>query len=95
MIDGSHWIRYNCSAIENAGNLEMKQYTYSQARQRLSELLDTARTEEVLITRRGGDTFSLVYKPAKTSPFDIPGIKTKATTKDILDAIRDSRRRGG
>jgi len=25
------------------------------------------------------------------SPFDIPGIKTKATTKDILQAIRDSR----
>lgn len=30
----------------------------------------------------------------KSSPFDIPGIKTKATTKDILDAVRDSRRRG-
>lgn len=73
----------------------MKQFTYSQARQRLSEVLDMALNEEVLITRRGGDTFSLVYKPAKASPFDIPGIKTKATTKDILDAVRDSRRRGG
>lgn len=70
----------------------MKQYTYSQARQRLSELLDAAREEEVLITRRGGDTFSVVYKPQKASPFDIPGIETKATTKDILDAIGASRR---
>lgn len=73
----------------------MKQYTYSQARQRLSELLDMARDEEVLITRRGGDTFSLVYKPAKRSPFDVPGIETKATTQDILEAVRDSRSRGG
>lgn len=73
----------------------MKQYTYSEARQRLSELLDTARDEEVLITRRGGDIFSVVYKPAKRSPFDVPGIETKATTKDILEAVRDSRRRGG
>lgn len=69
----------------------MKRYTYSQARQQLSEVLDTARTE-VLITRRGGDTFSLVYKPQAASPFDVPGIETKARTPDILDAIRDSRR---
>lgn len=71
----------------------MKEYTYSQARQRLSEVLDAAREEEVLITRRGGDTFSITYKPKRTSPFDIPGVKTQASTRDILDAVRDSRRR--
>ena len=27
------------------------------------------------------------------SPFDIPGINTKASTQDILDAIRESRER--
>lgn len=70
----------------------MKRCTYSQARQQLSEVLDTARAEEVLLTRRGGDTFSLVYKPRAASPFDVPGIETKARTKDILDAVRDSRR---
>jgi len=73
----------------------MKQYTYSQARQRLSEVLDAARDEEVVITRRGGDSFSVVYKARPASLFDIPGIQTKATTKDILDAVRSSRRRGG
>jgi len=31
----------------------MKRYTYSQARQHLSEILDIARKEDVLITRRG------------------------------------------
>jgi prevent-host-death family protein len=73
----------------------MKQYTYSQARQRLSEVLDAARNEEVLITRRGGDSFSIVHKARTPSPFDVPGIATKATTRDILDAVRASRRRGG
>jgi len=71
----------------------MKKYTYSQARQRLSEVLDTARKEEVLITRRGGDTFRVTYKTTPKSPFDVPGIKTRATTRDILEAVRESRRR--
>ncbi len=39
----------------------------------------------------GGERFTLVSKKIPKSPFDIPGIKTKATTKDILEAIRDSR----
>jgi curved DNA-binding protein CbpA len=29
----------------------------------------------------------------KSSPFDVLGVKTKASTDDILDAIRDSRSR--
>jgi hypothetical protein len=69
----------------------MKVYTYSQARQRLAELLDTARTEEVVIRRKGGDAFSVRYRKSRKSPFDVPGIKTKATTQDILDAVRQSR----
>ncbi len=72
----------------------MKVYTYSQARQRLSEVLDTAVREEVLIRRRGRETFSLVYKKPSKSPFDVPGIKTRATTQDIVDAVRESRSRG-
>jgi hypothetical protein len=69
----------------------MKVYSYSQARQQLSQVLDTARSEEVLIRRRGGETFSLRYKSEPASPFDVPGIKTRATTDDILDAIREVR----
>lgn len=69
----------------------MKLYTYSQARQRLSEVLDYARHEEVLIRRRGGETFAVAYKPPVKSPFDVPGIKTRATTEDILEAVRESR----
>mmetsp|Transcript_12517 Transcript_12517/g.6220 ORF Transcript_12517/g.6220 Transcript_12517/m.6220 type:complete len:80 (-) Transcript_12517:63-302(-) len=71
----------------------MKVYTYSEARQRLADVLNIARTEEVLIKRRGGEIFSIIFKKSKKSPFDVPGIKTKATTKDILEAVRESRER--
>jgi len=71
----------------------MKVYTYSEARQRFAEVLNIARKEEVIIKRRGGETFTIVFKIAAKSPFDIPGIKTKATTEDILEAIKDSRER--
>jgi hypothetical protein len=69
----------------------MKVYTYSQARQNLSEVLDIARREEVRIKRRTGDSYSIRYRRDAESPFDIAPIKTKASTKDILDAIENSR----
>jgi len=71
----------------------MKVFSYSQARQRLTEVLDTAKSEEVLIRRRGGDTFAVVYRPPSGSPFDVPGVETRATTRDILEAIREVRSR--
>ena len=71
----------------------MKVYTYSEARQRLAEVLNIARSEEVVIKRRGGETFSIIFRKSKKSPFDVPGIHTKASTKDILAAVRESRER--
>jgi prevent-host-death family protein len=71
----------------------MKVYTYSEARQRFAEVLNIARSEEVIIKRRGGETFTIVFKKTPKSPFDIPGVKTNATTKDILEAVKDSRER--
>lgn len=71
----------------------MKAYNYSEARKRFAEVLDTAKTEEVLIKRRGGDVFTLKMVKTKGSPFDVSSIKTKATTEDILQAIEDSRAR--
>jgi len=69
----------------------MKVYTYSQARQNLAAVLNQAKGEEVLIRRRGGDSFVIVPKPREGSPFDVPGIKTKATTADVLSVVRESR----
>lgn len=71
----------------------MKVYTYSQARQKLSELLDEALTEEVLIRRRDGSVFSVVQKQTASSPFDIEGIPASISTEDIVNAVRESRER--
>lgn len=69
----------------------MKVYTYSQARQNLAEVLNRAKAEEVVIRRRGGDTFTVVPALRRGSPFNVPGIQTRVCTEDILAAVKDSR----
>ncbi len=70
----------------------MKVFTYSEARQHLSEVLNIAQNEEVEIRRRDGQVFSVVSKKSITgSPFDIDGIETKVLTEDILNAVKESR----
>ncbi len=69
-------------------------YTYTQAREKLAALLEEAKREEVVIRRRNGDQFSLVLRQPGKSPFEVPPVRTRATTRDILDAIRESRERG-
>ncbi len=71
----------------------MKIYSYSQARQNLSEVLNHAKDEVVLIRRRGGEVFKVVPQRPTGSPFDVPGVKTKAKTADILAAVREVRSR--
>jgi antitoxin (DNA-binding transcriptional repressor) of toxin-antitoxin stability system len=67
-------------------------YTYTEAQQNFSQLLEQATREEVLVTRADGLVFAIVPKPlVKSSPFAVTGIKTAATTVDILDALRESR----
>lgn len=46
-----------------------------------------------LIERAICQLFSIVYKQASSSPFDVKGVKTRATTKDILEAVEHSRSR--
>lgn len=70
----------------------MKVFTYSEARQNFSKILQLALNEEVEIRRKDGSIFSLKSKTRKSkSPFDVVGVKTTATTKNIIDAVRDSR----
>ncbi len=76
-----------------SNNKTKKVYTYSEARQKLSAVLDIAKTEEVIIKRRGGESFKIVFSKPPKSPFDVAGVKTKATTKDINDAVKESRTR--
>jgi len=70
----------------------MKIYTYSQAREKLADILEESKNEEIVIRRRKGDMFSIVPKsPSRRSPFDVPGLSKKITRKEILEAIRESR----
>ena len=70
----------------------MQVFTYSEARQNLSKLLILAENEEIEIRRKDGTIFTLATKAKSSkSPFDVIGIKTKATTQDILSAIENSR----
>lgn len=71
----------------------MKTFTYSQARQNLSDVLNKAKSDDVLIRRRGGDVFRVIQVLQEGSPFDVKGVKTKVPTKDILSAIREGRKR--
>ncbi len=72
----------------------MRVYSYSEARQQLASVLNRARREgEVRIRRRDGEVFAV--RPAEGeqgSPLDVPGVSVRATTDEIVTAIRESRR---
>ena len=71
----------------------MRTYSFTEARQKFAELLDAARTEDILIQRRGGETFVVSVRKKQSSPFDdvqsIPGVQVGM--KAILEAVRFSR----
>lgn len=73
----------------------MKVYTYSEARDKLSSILEESKTEEVVIKRRKGDMYTIVPKSARPrrSPFDVPGLSKGITRQEILEAISESRER--
>jgi hypothetical protein len=72
----------------------MQVYTYSEARQKLSVVLDQAEnTGKVLIQRKDGRIFALIPEKIASSPLDVPSIKSKITTQEIVDIIREGRER--
>ena len=71
----------------------MTVFTFSQARQNFAKVLDKAKLEEVIIKRRDGSTYSLKSAQATRSPLAVKGIKTKITSKQIVDIVRESRSR--
>jgi prevent-host-death family protein len=74
----------------------LKTYTYSEARNRLAEVLDESKRGEVIIRRRRGETFAVVPKlRSRRSPFDVPGVGRGITRRELLVAIRESRSRRG
>ncbi len=72
----------------------MQVYTYSEARQKLAFVLEQAEdTGKVLIKRKDGRTFALVPEKNASSPLDVPSIKAKITTQEIVNIIREGRER--
>ena len=72
----------------------MKVYTYSQARQKLANLLDEAREKgKVQIKRRDGQVFTVKPVKKKKSPFEVDGVSTGISLKEINETIRESRER--
>jgi hypothetical protein len=72
----------------------MQVYSFSEARQKFAAVLKQAeRTGKVIIRRKDGRTFALVPEKSVFSPLDVPVIKTKATTEEIVDIVRAGRER--
>ncbi len=72
----------------------MTVYTYSQARQNFSDVLDRAKQDgEVLIKRMDGSLFSLTRTTARKSPLDVKGASTRVARSEIIAAVRESRAR--
>ena len=71
----------------------MKEYTFSEARQRLASLLDRAGKEgAVRIRRRDGQKFILQPDRGNRSPLEVPGLGLDINRDEIVDIIRSSRR---
>ena len=76
----------------------MEVYTYSEARQKLSSVLDEAEsTGKVLIRRKDGRIYALVPESTPTSPLDVPSIKADISTPEVVTLVRHERSkiRGG
>jgi prevent-host-death family protein len=73
--------------------IKMKVFTFSEARQQLSTVLDLAQTEgEVRVTRRDGRMFVIQPVFNKKSPLAVAGVNLKITKEELLGFIHESRR---
>jgi len=72
----------------------MRVYTYSEARQNLSSVLDKAEsTGKVIIRRKDGRVFALVPERMNRSPLDVPSISAAISVDEIVQIVRSERRR--
>jgi prevent-host-death family protein len=70
----------------------LKTYAYSEARQRLAELLNRARREgRIQIRRRDGQVFVLQPAEPIRAPLEVPGVTAKLDRGEILAWIKSGR----
>jgi prevent-host-death family protein len=71
---------------------EMEVYTYTEARQRLAELLDRAEEKgEVRIKRRDGRMFVVRPERRKGSPLAVERVEMGLSTEEIVAYVREAR----
>lgn len=72
----------------------MTTYTFSEARQKLSSVLDKAKKDgEVLVRRKDGSVFVIRPVSPSGSPLDVEGIDIDLTAEEIVDIVREIRER--
>jgi len=72
----------------------MRVYTFSEARQNFSYLLELAQKEGVVrINRRDGKSFIIQPVEDSDSPLNIKGVNLELTSDEIVDFIREGRDR--
>lgn len=71
----------------------MREFTYSEARQAFSAVLDCARKDgAVRIRRRDGQLFILRPELRAGSPLDVDGINLNLSADDIVALVQEGRR---
>jgi antitoxin Phd len=75
----------------------MKEYTYSEARQKLAQVLDeVVKYGEVRVKRRDGTRFTIKQDTKPRSPLDVKGVKgVTISEEELIQSIRESRERSG
>lgn len=68
-------------------------FTYSEAREKLAEVLDLALENEVIIKRRNGETFSLRRVRRESSPLDVRGVTVGVSSSELVATVREGRER--
>lgn len=74
----------------------MKVFTFSEARQKFSSVLDSAQREgAVKITRRDGRAFLIRPVQESPSPLNVKGVKLNLSRDEIVRSVREGREREG
>ena len=69
-------------------------YTFSEARQKFASVLEKARSEgKVLIKRKDGSVFVIQPVSNRESPLNVKGIDLGLSASEIVDIVRDIRKR--
>lgn len=70
-------------------------FTYSEARQNFSKVLEEAEASgKVIIRRKDGKTYAIIPETQKKSPLDVPSVLARITTDEIVSMIREGREKG-